>query len=148
MKKNPLIEKQKSAPAQSAIPVKKARSTLFFIVGVSIVLGITALIELLVGFILMRTKIFVVGPENQLFWIFIIFVVTSVSIGVFVSVIVSRFVLSPVDRLLEAMQKLYEIAVYSRADKIYGYRHYSGGKRHFNKRGDIRAHKQNLIALE
>lgn len=106
MRKNPLIEKQKSAPAQSAIPVKKARSTLFFIVGVSIVLGITALIELLVGFILMRTKIFVVGPENQLFWIFIIFVVTSVSIGVFVSVIVSRFVLSPVDRLLDAMQKL------------------------------------------
>ena len=85
---------------------RRTKSVVFFIFGVLIVLGITAAIELIVAFILMKFKVFSFGPEHQAFWIFAIYVSASIMLGAFVSFIVSKFVFKPVDILMDGMRSL------------------------------------------
>ena len=85
---------------------RRTKSVVFFTVGVLIVLGITAAIELIVAFVLMKLDVFSFGPEHQAFWIFAIYVSASIMLGAFVSFIVSKFVLKPLDILIDGMQSL------------------------------------------
>lgn len=84
----------------------RTKSVVFFTFGVLIVLGITAAIELVVAFVLMKLNVFSFGPEHQAYWIFAIYISASIIMGAFVSFIVSKFVLKPLDILMDGMRSL------------------------------------------
>lgn len=85
---------------------KHGKTTILFIFGVLITLGITALIEFIVAFILFQTGALSFESDNLVFLIIIIFITSSIILGVFVSFLVSRFILKPVDTLIDSMQAL------------------------------------------
>lgn len=85
---------------------EKRRFTLLFIFSVLLTLLATAAIEVVLWFILLRVGVFKLIDDNPALYIALMFIAGSVIIGSFVSIIFSRFILKPINILVDGINNL------------------------------------------
>ncbi|MBE7087368.1 MAG: HAMP domain-containing histidine kinase [Clostridiales bacterium] len=81
--------------------------TFLFILSALLTIVATIFIEVVVGFILFNTGVFEEAVKNNtLLWIIVMIISGSIIIGVFLSVLFSRFILNPVNKLIDGINRL------------------------------------------
>ena len=104
---------------------KRGRVSVLFVLSVFLTLVATALIEVVVWFILLQVGVFENIDTNPAFYIALMFIAGSIIIGLFMSFIFSRFVAKPANTLITGINDL--------ADGKYGTR-IDLGKNHVVKK--------------
>ncbi len=85
---------------------RRLRLSLFFVLSVFLILVTTALIEVVIGLIMLELGVFENIESNPAFYIALMFIAGSIIIGFFMSFIFSQFIVKPANALITGINDL------------------------------------------